>query len=654
MGKLKHNRKGKIKSTPTGLSTIKGISDVENLELGDEHVAVDSLVRGLNGAYSKQVTPKMTIIKSLEGVVEKLQSRKGKDKECACCTLITLIDKPQAIPSILELDIIKIIGPLLTDDNAGVRYSAVSVFRKLSTASHEACEEMVTQDVMTSLVYLFKNRFASGWQRGKVSEEKSNLLVETFIESVYLLLNLCESSSRAVKVLNREGILNDLILCLNVEQYGENIVIAVAYCLQTITEDNSEAITILKKPTNEEMVDNLFSSQGSTSSGVLLRNLAAGIILNRNYGQLTNCSAAFLTNFMKLLVETLGFDSYVLLKVMAARIDDIMLPNDTSVISLERMLSAQQLALELLTNICCAEDDGDKWEDADCSDASEENSFDDVEPMDQDDSSQAVINISPEVVGAVVSSNLVNLVLSRTALPAEETINQLKITENGRQLLSIVLKLQSRALLCFNNLVSSIDAEGLGGGMKLYTIWLELGKVIFQTKNLDAEVIEASTAAMAAVIKKLIEIKFNQLEQLPLEDLERLFDLVRNGKETQIKANSIRIIGNLGCLLLRNLQIFCTQLKGIGNFLMEVCNREDNLWVSCEALDAIMDIFGEDEVDCIVKEIGLMEKLRSFLPQLKHKIASQRREIDPQMPIILTAKTNLARFIKYKTTSTVN
>jgi hypothetical protein len=44
------------------------------------------------------------------------------------------------------------------------------------------------------------------------------------------------------------------------------------------------------------------------------------------------------------------------------------------------------------------------------------------------------------------------------------------------------------------------------------------------------------------------------------------------------------------------------------------------LWVTVEAFDTIMDVFGEDETDNAAAQISLVEKLQTLLPSLKHKV----------------------------------
>lgn len=55
-------------------------------------------------------------------------------------------------------------------------------------------------------------------------------------------------------------------------------------------------------------------------------------------------------------------------------------------------------------------------------------------------------------------------------------------------------------------------------------------------------------------------------------------------------------------------------------FLLEICCKEKDLRVIAESLDAMFDVFGEDHLDSIVKEIQMVEKLKTLLPSLKTQV----------------------------------
>lgn len=61
-------------------------------------------------------------------------------------------------------------------------------------------------------------------------------------------------------------------------------------------------------------------------------------------------------------------------------------------------------------------------------------------------------------------------------------------------------------------------------------------------------------------------------------------------------------------------------LQDVGIFLLEVCCKEEDLRVIAESLDAMFDVFGEDHLDPIVRDIQMVDRLNSLLPTLKKQV----------------------------------
>lgn len=60
-----------------------------------------------------------------------------------------------------------------------------------------------------------------------------------------------------------------------------------------------------------------------------------------------------------------------------------------------------------------------------------------------------------------------------------------------------------------------------------------------------------------------------------------------------------------------------------------VVEKDSQLWVVGEALDSMFDVFAEDHTDSVLKEIGLVSKLKALAPTLKTKV----RRADIYVPI---------------------
>ncbi|XP_013413297.1 HEAT repeat-containing protein 3-like [Lingula anatina] len=316
---------------------------------------------------------------------------------------------------------------------------------------------------------------------------------------------------------------------------------------------------------------------------------------------------------------------------------------------LECLLTAQRTALEIITNLCCTDDEEEVWEDLDSSDASSDEML--TADVDMEGSDETVLShlcVQSEVHGAFVGNNLVPRVMCKTNFPSAEVHTILSGYGRGKKLLKSIEVLQSRSLLCVSNMVSGMDIEALGGMDKLHLIWENLSQLALNKQAVEsADLLEAVTSAMRATIQKLAEHKSPKFSSVVPSDLQFVFELGQQSSHPPVKANAVRILSTIGCLLAKQMEPH-SLLKNIGTFLVEIVSKDQELWVVAEALDAIFDVFAEDHLDSVVREIGLTDKLKAVAPQLKAKIHQQKRSLGDHLPIIMTARTNLMRFIKYK------
>ncbi|XP_061432042.1 HEAT repeat-containing protein 3 [Lethenteron reissneri] len=234
----------------------------------------------------------------VETLLETLQSGSADARECACASLSRLALGARTVPALLGRGAVRLLGPLLLDPAASVRETAAGALRNMSVAGGpDACEDMVASDIMTPLVALLrecaafldsagdaqpKGRGAGGGGGGG----GAGLPGDVAVEAVHLLLNLCESSARAVSVFNKEALLPPLLQFVRRHQQHLPLAIAAAQCLQTVAEDNVELAGSLTAPALAALepalllppagVDN--DSAGAQQS--LLRTLVAGFLWN--------------------------------------------------------------------------------------------------------------------------------------------------------------------------------------------------------------------------------------------------------------------------------------------------------------------------------------------------------------------------------------
>jgi hypothetical protein len=62
---------------------------------------------------------------------------------------------------------------------------------------------------------------------------------------------------------------------------------------------------------------------------------------------------------------------------------------------------------------------------------------------------------------------------------------------------------QTRALLCANNMLATLPIDSLGGVNGVYKIWVDVGKLVFQQKCDNLNLLESATAVMRASLDKI-------------------------------------------------------------------------------------------------------------------------------------------------------
>lgn len=181
--------------------------------------------------------------------------------------------------------------------------------------------------------------------------------------------------------------------------------------------------------------------------------------------------------------------------------------------------------------------------------------------------------------------------------------------------------------------------DDLGGPSAIYNVWLDLGQQVFQGSQ-DESVLEASTALMRAALEHL-RTNPELFKQMSENDLELMLNGVKVCNEPEIRANWLRMLGVLGCLLPEHL------VKVIVEFLLQQCLKETDVWTLSEAVDALMDMFSDNDWNQICYEVNLAQRTKELEKNLKNRLRQQKRELAERYPAVCTVRTNLSRFIKY-------
>ncbi|XP_068626459.1 HEAT repeat-containing protein 3 [Battus philenor] len=600
----------------------------------------------------------------IQTILDQLQMANIEEKYCGLQTFALFIESPENIEQVIDREIVKVVAPLLLDTAGSVRNAAAGALRNLSAIKIEVCDSMMEQDVMTPLVCWF-HEHAENWTPDTNVRTKTED-VDTFIQCINLLLNLCESSELAVKYLGQSRILNILLpRYLDMATFGCDIVSAVLQCLFVVVEDNPEVMTKIKS-TCEKQLQEIMIIENDDPAFLLIKTFAAGVIINICGGNMAILPVNVINQIVVILAKTLSIDHRKVCNQLSSSVpisDDsgkFDLPKGKEAQTLEsqlksvlQILDAQQSTIEIIANICSCDDSNDQMEGPESSDSDEIGDDDDCS------NGEGVVltedKLPLQILEAFESLNIFQKVWSCTQLPAENVMLILQQYDGSKLIHKKIYTLQSRALLCINNMISSLPLENLGGVNHIYKIWVDVGKLVFKQSSENLFILESATAVMRAALDK---IKFrengkagecNLFRDLSLSDIEMMITGIRDCQVPEIRSNLIRMIGILALLLVNNLnETSSNVICAITDFILEQAHKENEVWVLAEAIDTLVDLYSEDETDALAAKVKLVEKLAILCPLLKNKARQQRKLPKEYKVLVSTAISNLPRFIKYK------
>ncbi|XP_068384257.1 HEAT repeat-containing protein 3 isoform X3 [Eschrichtius robustus] len=599
-------------------------------------------------------------------LLEKLQHPSAEVRECACAGLARLVQQRPALPGLARRDAVRRLGPLLLDPSLAVRETAAGALRNLSACGgFEVCDDMVTKDIMTPLVALLKEVLScvlfhlilgavlfgsTGLDSNEMSpqekkDQNRNSIENIANEAVNVLWNICECSSRAVSIFNKEGCLEIVLKYLSRFSTNVDLAISVAYCLQTVTEDNPELLKSFSAPALH-VLESAMLSPVSSMEYILLKTLVAGTIWNLKDIIPSKSQAEIINAILKILSEVLEMDAGETVIQMketetqriktAAQtedtlqnvngddlieddemeeiphrrkvrrktfISDLLPPTDKELRETIALLTAQQTALEIIVNMCCSEDPtDDEWEELSSSDESDafmENSLSECGGQ-----LLSPLCLSHEVHAALTNYLIPKKIFEKTAFPNSIAVDVCSRNPSWKPLIRKMSTIQCRALVCLQSLVSLLDVDHLGGPAALQTLAQHLSQLLFSQPDFAKHVdfLEAISSALRALLQTVASKNIPQ---------------------------------TIGC------------------FLLEVATKDPSLVVAGEALDALFDVFADGkEAERASVQIKLLSALKEFQPVFKMKIRKEgRAKYSPdQLCVLDNVKMNLRRFVAYQET----
>ncbi|XP_069546482.1 HEAT repeat-containing protein 3 [Brachyistius frenatus] len=628
-------------------------------------------------------------------LLEKLQSPSADVREFACASISRVVQQSQTIPGFLQRDAVRRLGPMLLDSSLPVRETAAGALRNLSACGgQEVCEDMAKHDVMTPLTALLRECCA-GFESAVVSmKDQKNAVEDVANEAVNLLWNLCESSSQALSVFNKSGLVDVVVQCLERHPHNMELATSAAHCLHTVTEDNPELLCSMNTAVLGALENVLLSSETGTAH-TLLKTLSAGTLWNLKSSLPTARQAQTLNAVVAALSQCLDLDAGTLIPELrqaeevrlrnapaatdtedqaagelaveemdeeeeapkrrrngtARKVDndfsDLLPRGKEELREATALLTAQQTSLEIIVNMCCSDDPSDdEWEEESSSDESD---------MGPDGLCDGVSNLmsplclSAEVQGALINHNIPEKVLKKTEFPRKEAVDVCHQSPSWKGLIKKMQRVQSRALTCLHSILSAMDAECLGGAAALQGAAQHLSTLVFGAAEMpkEEEFLEAVISAMRSLLQTIASKNISQC--MTPQQLMSLSEAATRCDVVSVRVNAVAILGITGSTLAKEKGTAET-LQMIGNALLQVATRDTDLVVNGEALDALVDVFADgEEAETAAKNIHLLPALKALQPVFKAKMRKDGRgKYCPQQLCVLdNIKVNLRRFIGY-------
>ncbi|XP_060110250.1 HEAT repeat-containing protein 3 [Heteronotia binoei] len=625
-------------------------------------------------------------------LLEKLQHPNADVREFACASISKVLQQKQTIPAFVQRDVVRCLGPMLLDQSLAVRETAAGALRNLSACGgFEVCDNMVTKDVMTPLVALLKECQAGLEEsNGTVKESKEtnkNYIEDIANEAVNLLWNVCECSSTAISIFNREGCLTVVLQFLKRFHTNVDLAIAVASCLQAVTEDNPDLLSSFDASAHQTL-EMVMVSSDKTMEHILLRTLMAGILWNIKSTLPSGSQAGTVNTILKTLSEGLAVDAGEMvirmkeeeterLKTLAepgteengsgmvvnedeemeetpqkptkgkTDVSDLLPASKQELKQVTALLLAQQTALEIIVNMCCNEEPSDdEWEELSSSDESDaflENSFEEGGKL------MSPLCLSAEVHTALMNHLVPKKILEKTAFPNSAAIDICTRSPTWKPIIKKLNMVQYRALTCLHSILLVSDVDCLGGASVLQFLAQHLSQLIFSQPEFSkqTEFLEAVTSAMRALLQMMAS---NNIPQCTTP--EQLMTLCEAGIQSDnvgVRVNVVSILGIAGSVLSK-LEDTVETLKMIGKFLLEVATKDPSLVVAGEALDALFDVFADGkEAERAAEQIKLLSALKEFQPvfRLRMRKEGKGQYSTDQLCVLDNVKLNLRRFIAY-------
>ncbi|TRY90878.1 hypothetical protein DNTS_021954 [Danionella cerebrum] len=406
-----------------------------------------------------------------------------------------------------------------------------------------------------------------------------------------------ESSSTAVSVFNKTGLLDLLLQCL--QRHPQNMELAISAVL-----------------------DGILSSIHTTPEYTLLRTLAAGSLWNLKSGLSSAQQSQTLTALASTLSHSLSLDAGELIPELWHAESARLSKDSTSVNKPEHTEEPpashepEDMEEEMRNG---GKPNGRKSK-------TQNKDFSDLLPRDRVELREARALLSAQQTSLEIIVNMCcsdDEVLKKAEFPSAAAIELCAKDSSWKCLLKKMERVQCRALTCLHNILSSMDPESLGGALGLQDVARHLSSLVFSSAG--------------------------EIPCMTPQQLMSFCEAAASCELLSVRVNALAILGITGSSLAKEKNTAET-LQLIGSALLNVATKEANLVVCGEALDALLDVFADgEEAETAAKNINLLSSLKALQPGFRAKLRKEGRgKYSPDQLFVLdNVRINLKRFIGY-------
>lgn len=573
-------------------------------------------------------------------------ANEGGENLCHLASLANFATEERAAKLLIEIGIVKYLGPHLTNKDLKIQEKVAGIFRNLSmSGGFDACTLLIEKGIVTQTGAALTEGVKQMQFFVHKNDDMNLKQVSCCLKQlVSLLWNLCEASDDAIKVLNKESIMVPVLEILILARTDLELLLVTIQCLCTVTEENDNAIAMVaNSKLCFEIMSQCLMSYDQGPRRTLIASSVSVVLLNVQGKIEESLREEAFEKSLEIIAHTLRQCCMDGLKKISLGCNENHVIDDC-----QDLLSAKRICLELLTNLHCYEDDVETM------DVSDDGSEDSIHENNQVDAN--AINATEDVnifhahLKELISENdLSERIMDCLAYSAITEIGLLKENPEGERLFRSVLRVQKSTLACFSNL---IDMKSIRDVRFLARLWstvtrMSLDAFAANSQEIDCELCLELTSCLRALVNAMTSENFH--EYLTKDFLEKMEKWYKATRDEDSKCHLLKIFGVAGKFhALSEDGEDCLQTIAI-IFKRELLPSNSALMMA-ETLDSTFDAFGEDSRLCdkVLASSGLARLLCQLPSILKTKLKSEKNMRRDCKSLVQSTRFNLNRFISYK------